>query len=142
MLSPLLLQIVKCFIRISRLPAIQSPRFPCGTLHPVKATSSIYTHPSVLCIAIFDISGSPLLYITLVLLRPSQSFAREPLEPICSPLTRTLHDLPRPLKPRLLGEYCIHLAPPPQFAALIVLRELEEQVGKPLFLGVRSTRPT
>ena len=30
-----------------------------------------------------------------------------------SPLTRTLHDLPRPLKPRLLEEYCVHLALPP-----------------------------
>ena len=77
-----------------------------------------------------------------VLLRPSQSFARELLEPIRSPLTQTLHDLPQPLKLRLLGEYCVHLAPPPRFAALIVLWGLEEQVGKPLVLGVRSTRPT
>ena len=142
MLSPSLLRIAKCFIRIPRLPAIRSLRFPCGTLHPVKATCSIYTRLSVLCIAIFDISGSPLLYITLVLLRLSQSFARELLEPIRSPLTWTLCNLPQPLKLRLLGEYCVHLAPPSRFAALIVLRELEEQVGKPLVLGVRSTRPT
>ena len=142
MLSPSLLRIAKCFIHIPRLPTIWSPRFPCGTLHPVKATCSIYTRPSVLCIAIFDISGSPLLYITLMLLRPSQSFTRELLEPIHSPLTRTLRDLPRPLKPRLLGEYCVHLGPPPRFAALIVLQGLEEQVGKPLVPGVRSTRPT
>ena len=119
---PFASQIAKCFTLISRLPAVQSPRFPyaCSTLHPVKATCSINTSPSVLCIAIFDILGSSLLYITLVLLRPSQSFMRELLELIRSPLTRTLRNLPRPLKPCLLGEYCVHLPLPLQFAALIV----------------------